>query len=650
MKAPINTCTFLLGILCAQSTTASPLLPLDESTAVSIISRRDGSHDSSAYVPNTSRCPLNAPAIRQASTLSPQETAWLTKRRNATVTPMRELLGRVSIPGFDTHSYMDHISGNSSLLPNIAIAFSGGGYRALMNGAGALAAFDERTSGANRAGHLGGLLQSSTYMSGLSGGSWLVGSFALNGFQSVQDILGQGNDNDALWRLDEPITRGPNDGLLAAADYLKTIVHAVEAKNEAGFKTSLTDIWGRALSYQLVSPADGGPKVTFSSIQQDRSFTSGNMPMPIIVTDGRSPDQLVIDGNSTVYEINPWEFGTFDPTTFAFAPLEYVGSNFSNGVIEPNAECVTGFDNAGYIMGTSSSLFNQELLQRQDGSGKGFFYNAVNGLLTEFSDASDDVARYPNPFYGINPESNEVHDQRLLTLVDGGEDLQNLPLHPIIQPERGVDVIFAVDSSADTLKENGDTNWPNGTALIASYKRSFLDIANGTSFPPIPDSNTFVNLGLNSRPTLFGCDVTNTTSTTPLIVYLPNAPYAYLSNVSTFQMAYSHLERENIVQNGYDVATMGNATVDAEWPVCVGCAILHRSFGKTATTVPDACDKCYKKFCWDGTVDDTETSYHPTLKFEALKTEDQESGGMQGVAFDVAMLCSFVVLALGFTM
>lgn len=138
-------------------------------------------------------------------------------------------------------------------------------------------------------------------------------------------------------------------------------------------------------------------------------------------------------------------------------------------------------------------------------------------------------------------------------MVDGGEDLQNLPLHPLIQPERGVDVVFAVDSSADTLEENGDLNWPNGTALVATYQRSLLPIANGTSFPQIPDVNTFVNLGLNNRPTWFGCNLDDTESPSPLIVYLPNAPYAYMSNVSTFQMVYSALERDSIIQNGYDV-------------------------------------------------------------------------------------------------
>jgi len=158
----------------------------------------------------------------------------------------------------------------------------------------------------------------------------------------------------------------------------------------------------------------------------------------------------------------------------------------------------------------------------------------------------------------VNTQTSYIYDESTLTLVDGGEDLQNLPLHPLTQPQRNVDVIFAVDSSADTLKENGALNWPNGTALVATYARSLLPIANGTSFPAIPDVNTFVNLGLNKKPAFFGCDFENTTAPTPLVVYIPNAPYSYLSNVSTFQLDYTHQERGDIIQNGFNVGTQPN--------------------------------------------------------------------------------------------
>lgn len=298
--------------------------------------------------------------------------------------PMQDLLSRLDITGFDVDSYMRSIGNNATLLPNIGLAFSGGGYRALMNGAGALAAFDSRTSGSSAKGHLGGLLQASTYIAGLSGGSWLVGSIYANNFTSVEQILSLGDDEDAIWQFDETITKGPSHGILDAASYVKSIVMEVADKKAAGFNTSLTDAWGRALSYQLVNNIDGGPGYTFSSIAQDATFKSGDSPMPVFVADGRNPGELVIDGNATVYEINPWELGTFDPTTFAFAPLEYLGSDFLDGKVSAEGKCVRGFDNAGYIMGTSSSLFNQGLLQTQGSKGK------LTGLLTSFLEDVDE--------------------------------------------------------------------------------------------------------------------------------------------------------------------------------------------------------------------------------------------------------------------
>ena len=204
--------------------------------------------------------------------------------------------------------------------------------------------------------------------------------------------------------------------------------------------------------------------------------------------------------------------------------------------------------------------------------------------------------------------------------MDGGEDLQNIPLHPLIQPDRHVDVIFAVDSSADT-----DSIWPNGTALVASYQRSLASsgtIANGTSFPSIPDQNTIVNLGLNTHPTFFGCNFSNTSSITPLILYKPNYPYTYYSNISTFTLSYNTSARNAVVANGYDAATMGNETSDSTWPTCVGCAILSRSLERTRTPVPQSCAQCFQRFCWDGTLNSTNPKpYKPPYKATPIKVK-----------------------------
>lgn len=72
--------------------------------------------------------------------------------------------------------------------PNVGIAVSGGGFRAALYGAGTFSAFDGRNDSAVQAG-TGGVWQLATYMTGLSGGSWFVGSLAINNAPSIQALV-----------------------------------------------------------------------------------------------------------------------------------------------------------------------------------------------------------------------------------------------------------------------------------------------------------------------------------------------------------------------------------------------------------------------------------------------------------------------------
>ena len=119
---------------------------------------------SGSYAPAVVPCPAVKPTVRTAGSLSPNETAWLKLRRKETVDPMIDFLKRAKIADFDAEAYVRKAASNISALPNIAIALSGGGYRALMNGAGFVAAADSRTPGATGEGGIGGLLQASTYL------------------------------------------------------------------------------------------------------------------------------------------------------------------------------------------------------------------------------------------------------------------------------------------------------------------------------------------------------------------------------------------------------------------------------------------------------------------------------------------------------
>ncbi|EAU36798.1 lysophospholipase precursor [Aspergillus terreus NIH2624] len=356
------------------------------------------------YAPANVSCPATRPSIRSASSLSSNETEWLKIRRNETLQPMKDLLGRLNLTGFDATSYINKHSSNISNIPNIAVAVSGGGYRALTNGAGAIKAFDSRTSNSTNTGQLGGLLQSATYLAGLSGGGWLVGSVYVNNFTTISDLQA----SDQVWDFTTSILEGPpakHLQILSTAEYWNELLKSVGSKKDAGFNTSLTDYWGRALSYQFINVTtdDGGPNYTWSSIALVDNFKRGQMPLPILVADGRGAGEIIVGSNSTVYEFNPWEFGSFDPTVYGFAPLEFLGSRFENGELSRSDSCVRGFDNAGFVMGTSSSLFNQFLLQINSTSLPSLLKSAFTDILEDLGQDNDDIAIYePNPFYHPN--------------------------------------------------------------------------------------------------------------------------------------------------------------------------------------------------------------------------------------------------------
>ncbi|RAH49576.1 lysophospholipase 1 [Aspergillus brunneoviolaceus CBS 621.78] len=582
----------------------------------------------SGYAPVHVTCPSSRPTIRPASALSSNETAWLQTRRQKTESALKDFFGHIEIENFDAVSYITNHSGSD--LPNVAIGISGGGLVACLNGGGVIKAFDERTEGSTAKGQLGGLLQSATYFAALSGGSWALGSIYVNNFTTVSNL------QENLWDFNsEEIIYGP--AKISHVEFWGNISADVKSKREAGFKTGDADFWGRIQGYNFFNASDGGVDYTWSSIAKTQSFQSGDIPMPLVVMTGNQKSTETLSSSPATYpifETTPWEWGTYDDDIYGFAPLEYLGTRFVNGVVPDNETCVRGFDNAGFITGSSSDIWNENghdilyyleyILEQYEAAAPNSTTTAfLKSAVEDFDNAAsstnssiDGPAAYdPNPFYQYNTATSPYAQTTNLIVQDGGETSQNVPLYPLIQQKRNVDVIFAVDS----LGSSSYDNWPTGSSLIATYNRTLLDVANDTSFPEIPDLDTFLNLGLNARPTFFGCNASRLTTPTPLVVYLPNHPITYSSNFSLEEGQFNNTQRDAIITNGYNVATQANGTLDADWSTCVGCAVLSRSFNRTGTAVPEACTKCFQRYCWNGTVDDqTPAAYQPTASLSAV--------------------------------
>lgn len=584
--------------------------------------------DATGYSPERIKCDFDADhsLIREANELSIEEKKWLRERSQVTVPSLMDFLNRsltfvkdttdknlILSQLFNRTANQNEVKidteNNYSNVPKIGLAISGGGFRSMLTGAGVISAMDIRTRNSTDHG-LGGLLQSISYIAGISGGNWLVGSLAYNNWTSVQEILDSMHLEDSIWNLDDSVISPGGLNIIKSARRWDHISDAIDAKRANGFETSLTDVWGRALSYHFFPHLKrGGIKYTWSSLRNSTVFQKGLMPFPISVADGRYFGSHVINLNATIFEFNPFEMGSWDPSLNAFTDLKYLGTNVSNGIPLDYDNCVINYDNTGFVMATSATLFNQFLLRINSTKLPAFVRKLGTHILKGISQDYNDIAVYhPNPFkdskFVYSNYSKSITESDSLFLVDGGEDDENIPFVPLIQENRNLDIIFAVDSSADMKIQ-----WPDGSSMVHTYERQFVTQGDKIAFPYVPDTNTIVNLGLNKRPTFFGCDASNLTNLSyipPLVVYLPNSEYSFNSNQSAFKLSYTDQQRRKMIQNGFEIATRNNFTDDPDFFGCVGCAIIRRKQEKLGLPFPEECERCFINYCWDGTLDTTE--------------------------------------------
>lgn len=241
----------------------------------------------SGYAPVKVACP-STPLIRPAECLSANETAYIGKRQSIANTGLAAWLKKTN-SAFKT-----------TTLPSLGLTSSGGGYRALLNGAGVIQGLDGRDSDVGTS----GLYQGLVYEAGLSGGGWLLSSIIGNNWPTVTSL------KTGLWETAFEEGLALPDGALAALA-LTAVVDDIAAKQAAGYPVTIVDAWGRLLSYQLLYGLDGGVADQLSSVTSYSNFTSHNVPYPIITSRGVNTfdGQCYPQANATQYEFHPYEFG-----------------------------------------------------------------------------------------------------------------------------------------------------------------------------------------------------------------------------------------------------------------------------------------------------------------------------------------------------
>lgn len=283
--------------------------PVEEHTAFAELSIDERQVLTSPYAPINVTCPSGS-LVRPATGLSSDESSYIGARKSNAAAALGTWLKKTN-SGFST-----------SNLPIIGLTTSGGGYRSLLTGAGVIQAFDIRDSNVGTSGVFQGL----TYQAGLSGGGWLLSSFAGNNYPTITSL------RNNLWRAAFQNSLLLPNNILASEAYT-AITNDVVSKDLAGFDPTLVDVYGRLLSYQLLYGTDGGVAIRLSTITGYSNFTSKNVPYPIITSLGVDTfaGKCLPDPNATQYEFGPYDFGSWDKEVSAFTKTAYLGTSLSNG-------------------------------------------------------------------------------------------------------------------------------------------------------------------------------------------------------------------------------------------------------------------------------------------------------------------------------
>lgn len=305
-------------------------------------------------------------------------------------------------------------------IPIVAMIGSGGGYRAMQCTGGSIFGAKQQQID---------LLDTITYLTGLSGSTWFIIPWYSTGMplQEFEQYL---------------IQCASREFIDLTQHEAELVANYVAFKKHHNQKRTLVDPYGELLANRLlVHLGEKRHKTTLS--QQTTFIQNGDVPYPICAAiDGRKKE---ID-NPDDYEITPHEFGS--PQINAYIPTPAIGHKYKNGM----SKKVKPEQNVGFIMGTCGSAFaaDWDLIFKKFKK-----HDILEKILLEYEHMRDLKGTRPLPFHGkISNFTYKMPQQTLtklkyLKLVDAGLKA-NLPYPPVsgVRPERKADILIFLDSSA----------------------------------------------------------------------------------------------------------------------------------------------------------------------------------------------------------
>lgn len=354
-------------------------------------------------------------------------------------------------------------------VPTIAICSSGGGLRAMIAGCGSYLSAKEA-----------GLFDCATYMAGVSGSCWLQTLY----YSSISDQKHQKIISHLIHRLGTHIA-SPHEALklLTSAPTNKFLLSGFveKLKGDSNADFGIVDIYGLLLATRLLVPR-GELEVDDRNLKisnQREYIANGENPLPIYtavrheipieeheLTSDAAQEKAKQEDWFQWFEFTPYEL--FCEELEAGIPSWGIGRRYHNGSSIPGE---TGLHLPEYriptLIGIWGSAFCATLAHYYDEirpAVKGITgLGGVDGLITERNEDLTKLhpinpASIPNYVLGLEARlpstcPKSIFSAKHLQLADAGMS-NNLPLYPLLRPDREVDILIAFDSSKDVKTEN----------------------------------------------------------------------------------------------------------------------------------------------------------------------------------------------------
>ncbi|HBL98937.1 TPA: hypothetical protein DDZ86_04830 [Candidatus Dependentiae bacterium] len=312
-------------------------------------------------------------------------------------------------------------------MPRIAVIGSGGSMHAALALGGLLKSFDAS-----------GLLQTTHYVAGVSGSTWLISAWLASG-KSYSEFF-----KDYTERVAEGLIPNTLKGIGGyVGDFVDALAQTFLRRLFYGEIPTIIDFWGLVIGLECLDKKSRDDYSNTSLCSQLQNFSSGNAPCPIYTA-------INPINKNTAFQ---WvEFSPFEVMNYglnAAVPTFGFGRQFNTGTSINNHPPLE----LGYLMGIWGSAISITLRE--------IYTMFLSNLEPKelFAPLKDLIMETPIGQLRVFPAHirNPTHDMHGMPdskssfhiYLDAGMDI-NLPFVPLLKPERKVDLIIACDDGGDT--------------------------------------------------------------------------------------------------------------------------------------------------------------------------------------------------------